>query len=197
LSSVDWAVVGHPLKGQSESGDLHVVAPFVGGVLIAAIDGLGHGPEAAVAARAASVVLTSQPTASLHRLIELCHEALRNTRGAVITLASFDTRRDELTWMGVGNAEGVLLHADASSSAAAPLRGGVVGFRLPAFREATVPVVDGDTLVLATDGIRSGFSRVRSLLGSPGELAEAIMLEFRKPDDDAMVVVARYTEGSA
>jgi len=190
---LDWAVVGRALDGQDESGDLHVVAPFEGGVLIGAIDGLGHGADAAIAARAAAEVLTSHPAESLLRLIERCHESLRSTRGAVITLASFDTRRAELTWMGVGNAEAVLLRADASISEAAPLRGGIVGHRLPAFREATVSVAEGDTLVFTTDGIRAGFSRIRSLLGSPGELAESIMLEFGKPSDDAMVIVARYT----
>jgi hypothetical protein len=191
-SPFDWAVVGRALEGQDESGDLHVVAPFEGGVLIGAIDGLGHGADAAIAARAAAEVLTGHPTYSLLRLIELCHERLRNTRGAVITLASFDTRRAELTWMGVGNAEAVLLRADASSEAA-PLRGGIVGSRLPAFREASVSVAAGDMLVLATDGIRAGFSRIRSPFGSPAEVAESIMLEFGKANDDAMVIVARYT----
>jgi phosphoserine phosphatase RsbX len=95
--------------------------------------------------------------------------------------------------MGVGNAEALLLHADASTCEAAPLRGGVVGFRLPAFREATVSVVRGDTLVLVTDGIRAGFSRIRSLLGSAAELAESIMLEFGRASDDAMVIVGRFT----
>jgi negative regulator of sigma-B (phosphoserine phosphatase) len=195
---LDWAIAGRPLPGEIESGDLHVVTPFDGGALVAVIDGLGHGPEAAVAARAAAVVLTAHASEVLLRLVALCHDALRKTRGAVITLASFRTRRAELTWMGIGNVEGLLLRADASKPTdAAPLRGGVVGFRLPAFRETTVSLSWGDTLVLATDGIRGGFARGRRASTPPAQLAETILSEHARTSDDAMVLVARYIGGAA
>jgi hypothetical protein len=195
---VDWAIAGRPLAGETESGDLHVVAPFDGGTLVAVIDGLGHGPQAALAARAAAEVLMEHPSDALSRLVVWCHEALRKTRGAVMTLASFRSRGAELTWMGIGNVEGVLLRADDKrASDAAPLRGGVVGFRMPAFREATVSLACGDTVVLATDGIRSGFSRGRSAAASPAHLSASILADHGKTTDDAMVIVARYVGGSA
>ena len=52
-SLIEWAVAGAPIDGETESGDLHAVVQFEGGVLVGAVDGLGHGAEAAVAARAA------------------------------------------------------------------------------------------------------------------------------------------------
>jgi phosphoserine phosphatase RsbX len=195
---LDWAVAGRPLNGQIESGDLHVVAPFDGGTLVAAIDGLGHGPEAARASRVAAGVVAAHPSETLTRLVEWCHEALLKTRGAVMTLASFRSRTAELTWMGIGNVEGVLLRADATrASDAAPLRGGVVGFRMPAFRATTVSLSFGDTLVLATDGIKSGFARGRTAAASPAQLSEAILADHGRSTDDAMVLVARYVGGSA
>ena len=58
---VEWGSAGQALdesgRGE-ESGDLHVVAPFAGGALVAVIDGLGHGAEAAAAARAARRVIS-------------------------------------------------------------------------------------------------------------------------------------------
>ncbi len=132
LALLDWAVAGAPIDGGTESGDLHAVVPFDGGVLVGAIDGLGHGPEAAAAARAAALILAAHAAESPRRLMDRCHEGLRRTRGAVITLASFQARAATMTWMGVGNVEGILIHQDAATvTESAPLRGGVVGFRLP------------------------------------------------------------------
>jgi hypothetical protein len=54
---LDWKVAGRPLPGESESGDLGVVAAHADGALLAAIDGVGHGDAAAAAARAAADVL--------------------------------------------------------------------------------------------------------------------------------------------
>src|SRR4029077_9723821 len=59
--SLDWGVAGLPLDGQAESGDRHVVQPFPGGFLLAVIDGLGHGSEAAMAATTAEFILRAEP----------------------------------------------------------------------------------------------------------------------------------------
>src|SRR5262245_34806908 len=87
---VDCAVAGLALTGQDVSGDLHLVQPFDHGVLVAAVDGLGHGPAAASAARAAVATLAAHAHESVVLLLKRCHEELRETRGAVLTLASFN-----------------------------------------------------------------------------------------------------------
>jgi C4-dicarboxylate-specific signal transduction histidine kinase len=59
---VEWAVAGHALGGRAElkeTGDLHVIAPHADGALVAVIDGLGHGTEAAVAAKTAALGLAT------------------------------------------------------------------------------------------------------------------------------------------
>jgi len=50
----------------------------------------------------------------------------------------------------------------------------------------------GDRLVLATDGIRSGFADGLSLEASPQHLADHVLTHFSKGTDDALVLVARY-----
>ena len=42
-------------------------------------------------------------------LLQRCHAALRNTRGAVMTVAWFDLDGARLRWTGVGNVEGRLV----------------------------------------------------------------------------------------
>src|SRR5437870_3753009 len=48
---IDWGVATLAHAGEKESGDLHLVKQVGRGVLVAAVDGLGHGAEAAAAAR--------------------------------------------------------------------------------------------------------------------------------------------------
>ena len=101
---VDTGVAVATLPWETESGDTHVVAPHSDGVLVAGIDGLGHGSEAAHAARLARSVLEDDPGADLVELFARCHTRLARSRGVVMSLATF-TAGGELVWLGVGNVE--------------------------------------------------------------------------------------------
>ena len=192
---VEWGVAGEPLAGQPESGDLGAVFPFPGGVLVGAVDGLGHGDEAAAAAKAAVAVLRGEPDAPVIGLLRRCHEALVETRGVVMSLASFSARNGTMEWIGVGNVEGLLLRADAAANPPREsllLRGGVVGFSLPPLAASVIPVARGDTLVLATDGIRRGFADRLGVAEPPQQLADQILAQHAKRTDDALVMVAVF-----
>ena len=103
---------------------VRVVVEFPNGALVALIDGLGHGNEASAAAIAAERVLLSTPYEAVDELVRRCHEQLRRTRGAVLSLASFDTERGAMTWLGVGNVEALLVRAQSGASEAVSMRGG-------------------------------------------------------------------------
>jgi len=191
-SLVACGFVTRALDGD-RSGDLHVIAPFERGVLLAVLDGLGHGLDAALAAEAGAAALLAQPDAPVADLIVRCHEAMQRTRGAVLTLVSIDAQRSELDWCGVGNVEAVLVRAQRRlPSEAAPTRGGVVGYRLPPLKVSTLPISPGDILVLATDGISSGFSGAIERDDEPQQIAEAVFARYAKTSDDALVLAARY-----
>jgi len=167
---VEYAVAKFVLPGQCESGDHHLVCCNQSGILIAAIDGIGHGEEAANAAKAAISILKANVEEPVISLVERCNEGLRSTRGVVLSLASIDPEHGMMTWLGVGNVQGVLLRAGARKGSVQEvllLRGGVVGSQLPALQAAVLPVAKGDTLVFVTDGIRSEFVEGLSALESP------------------------------
>src|SRR5207245_2030712 len=86
-SLLEWGVATLTLAGQLESGDLHLVREVGGGVLVAVVDGLGHGEEAAAAARLAVTTLDQFAPEPIASLVQRCHEALRGTRGAVMSVA--------------------------------------------------------------------------------------------------------------
>ena len=112
VGPIEWGAATFTLRGQTESGDRFVVAPSEFGVLVAAIDGLGHGDEAALAAQLAVDVLEQDPNEPMITLVERCHKRLRSTRGVVMSLASFDTSNESMTWLGVGNVEGRFVRTD-------------------------------------------------------------------------------------
>lgn len=197
-AAIEWGVAAAALPGEASCGDVHVLQPFPGGLLAAAVDGLGHGAEAASAAGVARRTLESHADEPPAVLVVRCHQALRGTRGAVLSLGSFDLARGLLTWLGVGNVQGVLLRRGPALDAAEEsllLRAGVVGARLPRIQAAALPVSSGDTLVFATDGIALDFGRQLGRSLPPQRAAEAILARHWKATDDALVVVTRYGGG--
>jgi negative regulator of sigma-B (phosphoserine phosphatase) len=192
---IAWGVSSKALDGAAESGDLHVVAPRAGSVLVAAIDGIGHGPEAALAARVAAAVLSQHADEPLIPLLQRCHEELRGTRGVVLSMASFDWHRGRMEWLGVGNVEGALHRAHRFANPQRDsllLRGGVVGYKIPPLRTAAREIAAGDVLVFATDGIRSDFTAYSPLGRDMQEASDAMLARFGKDTDDAMVFAIRY-----
>jgi negative regulator of sigma-B (phosphoserine phosphatase) len=184
------------LPGHSESGDLHLVRCTKGGILIAAIDGLGHGEQAAEAAKTAMSVLRADFDEPVISLVERCHEKLRRTRGVVLSLASVDPDQGMMTWIGVGNVQGVLMRSNGAKGPAKEmllLRGGVVGSQLPSLQATVLPIARGDTVYFATDGVRSEFSENLSAMENPKRAAERILEQFQSGTDDALVLVARLT----
>src|SRR5262249_10802794 len=156
------------------------------GALVAAVDGIGHGQEAAAAAAVAVATLRAHAQEALLPLLERCHEALRPTRGAVLTVAAFNALAGALAWVGVGSVEGVRLRAGARAQPAREggrLPGGALGLQRPPLRGKALPVRPGDTLVLATDGVRGGFADELEPEGSPQELADRILAREGKGTD--------------
>jgi phosphoserine phosphatase RsbX len=192
---VEWAIATRCRRGETTSGDLAVVAFLPEGVLVAGIDGLGHGDEAARAARKAAEVLREGPSRDLVLLVERCHAALKGTRGAAISLAFVSPCDRGVTWLGVGNVEGRVLSGDPSAirpKGSLPLGNGVPGHELPPVRATTLELRTGDILVLATDGVDAVFADSLDISGSTQAISERILADHWRPTDDAVVVAVRY-----
>jgi phosphoserine phosphatase RsbX len=197
---IDWGFASLPLPGEVESGDLHLVKLLPTGVLFAVVDGLGHGADAAIAARTAVAVLERHGHESLVALVERCHRALVGTRGAVMSLAHFDRSARTITWLGIGNVEGILLHGAPNSRPAREslvTRGGTVGRDIPPLRTVVVPVSARDTLLFASDGIKSGFADAAAGDTPPQQVADQVLANYAKGNDDALILVARFRDNGA
>lgn len=196
---IQWGTAAEIFEGEEQSGDQYLIKPLPNRLLIAAMDGVGHGLEAAQASRAAIAILEANPEQPLEALIRACHKGLKRTRGVVMTLALIDIAAQTVTWAGVGNVEGRLLRADKESSHPEEtllLRGGIIGHNLPAtITVSTLQIFHGDALILATDGISADFANQLHIGRSAHEIANDVLARHYKGSDDALVVVARYRGG--
>lgn len=195
---VAWAVAEASFRNERESGDRYVLHQCSRGVLIAAIDGTGHGAEAAAAAKIAKATLEAHALESPIALLLRCHEELKGTRGAVITTAFIQFSDRTLTWVGVGNVEALLFHGGHRRTARPErllLRNGVLGYSLPSVRGEVLPLTPLDTLVIVTDGIEPGFEDGLNVDDQPQAIADGILRRHYGGIDDALVVVVRYVGG--
>lgn len=192
---IETAFAELPLPGQSESGDLCFIKRIGKGTLLAVVDGLGHGQEAASAAHAAVGAIDRYSREPLVDLVKRCHQALVGLRGVVLGLAHLDSETASMTWLGVGNIGGVLLRADVK---ARPPRialvpsAGFIGGELPNATMRVVPLSVRDTVILYSDGVKDGFAESLALANSPQRIADYIIARHIKGNDDALVLVARY-----
>lgn len=198
LTLLDWGVACRAAEPDAILGDGHLVVRENGGVLIAAIDGLGRGSPAADSTAVARAALAELAGASLEERMSHCHERLHGTRGVALSMAWFDGHTSGMTWLGVGNVEGFLVRGFAPRLMVSTLllRGGVVGRHLPDVAAVTLPVIGGDTLVFVTDGIGPDVERTLIAGDPPQRQADRIMVRHYRGHDDALVVVATV-RGSA
>lgn len=180
-----------PLPGYAENGDAVVARVDLERrrALLAVIDGLGHGPRAAKAAESATASLDAAPLEGkdVIGLMESLHAALRGTRGAAATLCLVDGC--DVSVCGVGNV------ALRTSGTPVPfvLSPGILGARVPRFRAASATMREGDRLVLHSDGIRPAFSLDEMRRLDPEAVANQLFETFRRPSDDASVLVVDFS----
>jgi phosphoserine phosphatase RsbX len=189
-----WGVAGRPLAGESESGDLHVAVELPDGILLAVIEGLGHGPPAAEAARTVAATLRANASEQLPDVVRICHDESKGTRGVVLTVVRIDAG-GTLSWLGVGNVAGLLWRRNGAAFAIrsmAPLGRGVLGSHLPPLHEKQIGLLEDDTLVLCSDGIVDAEQWTPLLLADPAHAAGALVNERARTDDDALALVRRY-----
>jgi serine/threonine-protein kinase RsbT len=168
---------------------------FAGGILLAAVAGVGRGVDGERAADAAASVLERRAADSPIALLEECHEALGGTRGAAIALASLSELDTTLTWLTVGTAPAVLLRPGARREPAvrtAPSLRGAVGSTLPPLRAATLPVMRGDVVIVAAGRVEP--PRDPAVIG--GHSSESLARRLSQSASGSPVVVGRLLRGA-
>lgn len=180
-----------PIRGETVSGDGWSCLQRSESIMVALVDGLGHGVKAAEAARAAIEAFhRSARDAGPAQAIGLAHQALKGTRGAVMAVASIDRRTQRLGFAGLGNI-GAVVHAPGATVRLVSADG-TVGYGARQARDSTAPWSQGATLILNSDGLSSRWNLARHpglLVRHPETIAAVLHRDFARNTDDATVVV--------
>lgn len=191
-----WGAVNVPLGGTGDSGDGWLVTADDGHLAALVADGLGHGPAAAAASRAAVAALARRPVSDPGLFIARAHEAMRGTRGGVLGIAVISARDGELAYAGAGNISGWLL--DCGKAHGLLSREGTAGTqaRPPSPYVTRLPWPPGATLILASDGIRT-LRDLPSYAGlwrhDPSVAAAVLYRDHTRGTDDGCVLVVQDT----
>jgi hypothetical protein len=123
-------------------------------LLLAVIDGLGHGEPAHEVAKVAEDWLAEHASPDLESTLRGLHEALRGSRGAAGTLVCLDAETYRGTSLGIGN---VALHILRSGNGRFPSADGILGqsFRTP--RLNRFELGEDDMLLIYSDGVNTEF----------------------------------------
>ena len=190
------AGASRPYPGETTNGDAWTVDWHAGACRIAVIDGLGHGPDAAAAAGLAVAALAARPDLLPVEALRACHAALRGSRGAAISVAHVDVARGRVVYAGVGNVEARLWVPGGWQRLIAYR--GVVGMTFPNVRAFELGLDGAWRLLLHSDGVSARCdpdALDSETARAPQPLADAILRQWGRATDDAIVVVAAPASG--
>jgi anti-sigma regulatory factor (Ser/Thr protein kinase) len=186
-----FGVVNLPYPGEVVCGDAWSLSDRADGVSMIVVDGLGHGPQAALASTAAVDVFEESPIADPSTIIERAHSRMTSTRGGAVAIASYDGS-GTLRYGSVGNVAGAILYNGKSRGLAS--QNGTVGAQIRRLRTDEYPCPPGSLVVLHSDGLVTrwntdsypGFAALH-----PSVLAALLYRDFRRERDDITVLVVR------
>lgn len=190
---LDVRYLSVPRTGETQNGDAVLVRREGPRTLFALIDALGHGPAAQTVADAAIAhLMECSLEGSVVRVVSGLHEHLRETRGACALVCFVDVETQggaevaRLSGCSVGNVElravGSILPVVATP--------GVLGRMMRTPRQFEGWLLAGQRVIAHSDGLSSRME-LDKLRGRPGEEAcRVLMDEYRRPHDDATVLVA-------
>jgi len=173
------------------NGDAYLVRVWRDKLLVALIDGLGHGEAAELSASAAQASVNTLPELPLAKIFENASRACKSTRGVVMTVVRFDSP-SQLSFAGVGNVEARAI--TPSESVHFRVLRGIVGAGDPHASVKQLAWDPAGLLVMHTDGLTAKWhwSSFKGLLREPCQsVARRFLYELGSTDDDSTVLALR------
>jgi phosphoserine phosphatase RsbX len=173
-------------------GDGYLFLPNGHQVLIALVDGLGHGPHAHHATEETINKFSSYAHLPLEENIRKTHHEIKNTRGCVAFLGKIDVPARKMECISIGN---ITCKLNIKSKVYPLPIAGILGHNLRKTTITSLPLIPGDWIVLSSDGISTRFDPEKLNATRPEDRAEEILHRFGDEHDDASVLVIHLEFG--
>jgi serine/threonine protein phosphatase PrpC len=174
------------------NGDAFLIRKWNESMLVAVIDGLGHGQFAHKASRSALTYIEKHYDQPLSDIFRGVGRVCRSTRGVVMALVRFDWARGIVSIGNIGNIEIRVFGTDDVPMIAT--RRGIIGSASPVPLIREHPWDERGVMVVHSDGIRtqwswSEFSAYQH--EPPTVLAGRMLSKLARDTDDATLVVIK------
>jgi len=185
-----WGALCIPMPGEEVCGDGWSVQESPDGLSGMVVDGLGHGPLAAVASSTAVRLAATHADLPLASLLDKVQDGLRPTRGAAVAL--FRLSGDVIQYAGIGNIVGAAVQVDKVARMVS--LSGTAGLTPGRARVFQYPSPRGALIILHSDGIGTSWAlgKYPGLATAHPSLVAAILFrDFNRGRDDATILAIR------
>lgn len=185
--------------GETLCGDGWHLQLTDGKVLILAVDGLGHGPDANEAASQSIASFRNNAAYSPAETLRQIHSDIRRTRGAVGAVLHINKKSPEVQFCGIGNINGKVFSITTSKTITVTKNlisyNGILGHNIPnTVHNQLTAMNPGQLLVLHSDGVKSRWdlNKYVDLHRHDASLIAALIYrDFNRGTDDTLVIVAK------
>jgi anti-sigma regulatory factor (Ser/Thr protein kinase) len=189
-SSSEFGAVCVAVAGETECGDSWRIACTGDTLIMMVVDGLGHGPLAASAARTATEVFEARALDPPVEILQSIHNALSGSRGAAAACAVLDSVKASITYSGVGNIAASVVSDERSKGMVS--HNGILGVQLLRKQEFRYDCGPECRVVMHSDGLSARWA----LQSYPGlwsrhaaVIAAVLYRDHARSRDDATVLV--------
>jgi anti-sigma regulatory factor (Ser/Thr protein kinase) len=188
-----WGAMQLCAPGESLCGDTWHMRADDGVMRLVVVDGLGHGPLAAEAARQAARACEVEAGADPETLLDAIHRHAHGTRGAAAAVCRIDLGSGRVRFAGVGNISATIL-APGSGGRGLMSHNGILGVQVRRIQAFDHDFPASALLVMHSDGLQTRWNlddypglRQRH----PATIAALLARDFLRGRDDATVVALR------
>ena len=179
------------VSGEIECGDCWRVADDGGLTSIMIADGLGHGPLAAIPARAAAEAFGDKPFDAPTGTIQRMHDRLGGSRGAAAACAVLNAGTSTVAYSGVGNISGTVVTGEQVKGMVS--HNGILGVQLLRKQQFDYAFKPGSRVIMHSDGMSARWS-VGDYPGlfarHPSVIAAVLYRDHARARDDVTVIVS-------
>lgn len=184
-----FGAISVAVAGELVCGDSWRLALDNGATAVMIADGLGHGPLAADAARAATGAFESAPFDAPSDILTRAHRLTAGSRGAAGACARMGSDGG-IAYAGVGNIAGCVISQERSQGMVS--HGGTLGLTVPRVQQFDYRRGPASLVVMHSDGLSARWdlrTRAGLLQRHPAIIAAVLYRDHARGRDDSTVVV--------